>query len=117
MLANYRTLVGAHANRRITNIVAGAIVALISLAALAYAIDSFLPRPERLARSGCTGPLHLCRGSSRVTVHDVRAGYGFGLRYRYARGDRVPNSHVTTGLDGVWARMIHIFRGSTRSCR
>ncbi len=42
MLANDRTLMGAHANRRITNIVAGAIVALISLAALAYAIDSSL---------------------------------------------------------------------------
>ncbi len=42
MLANDRTLMGAHANRRITNIVAGAIVALISFAALAYAIDSFL---------------------------------------------------------------------------
>jgi Mn2+/Fe2+ NRAMP family transporter len=42
MLANDRDLMGAHANRRITNIVAVAIVALITVAALAYAIDSFL---------------------------------------------------------------------------
>ncbi|MGO9386252.1 MAG: NRAMP family divalent metal transporter [Mycobacterium sp.] len=42
MLANDRTLMGRHANRPINNIVAGVIVALITLAALAYAIDSFL---------------------------------------------------------------------------
>ncbi len=42
MLANDRTLMGRHANRPINDIVAGVIVALITLAALAYAIDSFL---------------------------------------------------------------------------
>jgi Mn2+/Fe2+ NRAMP family transporter len=42
MLANDRTLMGAHTNRRLTNIVAGVIVVVITLAALAYAIDSFL---------------------------------------------------------------------------
>jgi Mn2+/Fe2+ NRAMP family transporter len=42
MLANDRTLMGRHTNRPITNVVAGVIVALITLAALAYAIDSFL---------------------------------------------------------------------------
>lgn len=42
MLANDRTLMGRHTNRPITNVVAGGIVALITLAALAYAIDSFL---------------------------------------------------------------------------
>lgn len=42
MLANDRALMGRHANRPITNIVAGVIVALICVAALAYAIDSFL---------------------------------------------------------------------------
>ncbi|HUO41207.1 MAG TPA: divalent metal cation transporter, partial [Mycobacterium sp.] len=42
MLANDRTLMGHDANRRVTNVVAGVIVGLITLAALAYAIDSFL---------------------------------------------------------------------------
>ena len=42
MLANDRTLMGDHANRPTTNVVAGVIMALIILAASAYAIDSFL---------------------------------------------------------------------------
>ena len=42
MLANDRGLMGDHRNTAITNIVAGVIIAVITLAALAYAIDSFL---------------------------------------------------------------------------
>lgn len=42
MLANDRTLMGKHANHRITNIIAGATIALITLAALGYAVCSFL---------------------------------------------------------------------------
>lgn len=42
MLANDRALMGRHVNRPVTNIVGAVTVAVITVAALAYAIDSFL---------------------------------------------------------------------------